>query len=90
VYNLKASAPSGWIAQDLNTHNLFDSSSVYLEITKGSLYFYPYSSSSPARAYASGYNDKTSAIQSADTGGSIVKSYASAAMVGFNPIARAL
>lgn len=76
INNLRASAPSGWISQSLNAQNLYDSSSVTLGVDKGYLYNYPYSKSYPARAYASGYYDKTSAIQSAYMNGATVTSSA--------------
>jgi len=78
ISNLKASAPTGWISQNLYAYNAFDRSSVSLGIDKGYLYNYPYSTSYPAKAYASGYYDKTSAIQSAYMQGSTVISSATA------------
>lgn len=84
INNLKASAPSGWISQSLRAYNAFDHSTVSLGIDKGYLYNYPYSKSYPARAYASGYYDKTSATQSAYMNGATVTSSAYASI--YNPV----
>lgn len=84
ILNLKASAPSGWISQRLSAQNAFDSSSASLGIDKGYLFNYPYSKSYPSVAYASGYSDKTYALQSTYMQGATVKSDAYSYI--YNPV----